>query len=99
MPPTPRIPRRSPGGNKTINLATQRVTEPIVSVMKIWGSARRNGRQSVPAPGWLPGTLRLAPQSPACCDCRRRLSGCLTALVDSILNPPRDDVLWTPTSR
>ena len=25
--------------------------------------------------------------------------GCLTALVDSVLNPPRDDVLRTPTWR
>jgi hypothetical protein len=28
-----------------------------------------------------------------------QVSGCLTALVDSVLNPPRDDVLRTPTLR
>ena len=35
------------------------------------------------------GHARVSPQ----------VSGCLTALVDSVLNPPRDDVLRTPTSR
>ena len=39
--------------------------------------------------------LNRPPAATVAAGCR----GCLTALVDSFLNPPRDDVLRTPTWR